>query len=294
MLFACPSCQKQFRVPESALGKTLKCSACGQAFRLPDPAPTAPLPPPTAPLQPPAAPLPPQRAAPPASPLMQPPAAPSPFPSQPPAVAPQPPASPGSPASRPTVGPAAVSGNCAICQCEIAAGDDALQCPGCSGTFHADCWEYNQGCAVYGCSEAPPTEGLNSTEIPASHWGKTKKRCPNCAEVILAAAVRCKKCGAVFETANPQDRGSFQQQEADRAKLPAVKATAVALLIFGLLPCTAPITAIVGSIWYLSNRKTIAMLPGFYSALCKIAVGVSIVISVLLIGFTILNSTLGG
>ncbi|MEZ6092303.1 MAG: hypothetical protein R3C05_30740 [Pirellulaceae bacterium] len=142
---------------------------------------------------------------------------------------------------------------------------------------------------MYGCSEAPPTEGLNGLEIPPSHWGQDNKKCPQCAKVILAAAVRCKHCGAVFESANPQDRGSFQAQEANRAKLPLVKTMAVLLLVVSLLPCTAPFAAIGGPIWYSMNRKSISLLPPFHAALCKIAVGVSITVTLLMIVFVTLN-----
>ncbi len=183
----------------------------------------------------------------------------------------------------------ATGGNCAICQSPIIQGEPSMKCPGCSGAFHTDCWEYNKGCGIYGCSEAPPTEGLNSLEIPASHWGQENKECPNCTRVILAAAVRCKHCGATFECANPQDQGSFQEHESNKAKLPLIKIGAIVLLVFSLLPCTAPIAAIAGPIWYVMNRKSISMLPGFHSALCKIAVGVSICITAMLIGVTVLN-----
>jgi hypothetical protein len=130
---------------------------------------------------------------------------------------------------------------------------------------------------------------LNSLEIPASHWGQENKPCPRCSQVILAAAVRCKHCGATFESAAPQDQGSFQEQESNRAKLPRVKTGAIVLLVLSLLPCTAPFAAIGGPIWYSANRKAISMLPAFHAALCKIAVGVSICITMMLIGVAVLN-----
>lgn len=275
---ACPGCGQQFVVRAEMRGKTLKCKGCEKVFRLAAPASAAPAAPSPAQVAP--------RAAAPVAPAPAPVAA-APAPAAPASAAPVPaPAAAGAGQNDP-------SGNCAICQCEIAAGEPSTSCPACAGSFHTDCWEYNKGCGFYGCSEAPPTEGLNSIEIPASHWGKSKKQCPKCTKEILAAAVRCKHCGATFETANPQQRDAYHEHEANRAKLPIIKAAVIGLLIFSLIPCTAPIAAVGGTIWYVTNRKTIAMLPRFHSALCKIAVGVSIVITVLLIAFTVLNSTFG-
>lgn len=250
---SCPGCGKSYSVPPDFVGKQVKCQACQQSFQVAAAHRTV-----QTPVQP----------------------------SSQPSAARQV-ASPTSSAANSVS--SSDSGNCAICQSPIAPSEPATQCPGCSGAFHTDCWEYNKGCGIYGCAEAPPTEGLNSLEIPASHWGQENKQCPQCAQVILAAAVRCKHCGATFESANPQDQGSFHEREANKAKLPLIKIGAIVLLVFSLLPCTAPIAAIAGPIWYALNRNSIAMLPRFHSALCKIAVGVSISITLMLIIVTILN-----
>ena len=258
---ACPRCAKSYSVPPHFAGRRVKCQACQHTFQVAVAQPTA-----RAPVQ--------TSTGPPAQQVVVPPAASN---LHPPAD------SDDSAGSRDT------GGNCAICQSPIALGEPATQCRACSGAFHTDCWEYNNGCGIYGCSEAPPTESLNTLEIPASHWGQENKRCPACSQVILAAAVRCKHCGATFESAKPQDHGSFQEHETNKAKLPLIKVGAIVLLVFSLLPCTAPLAAIAGPIWYAMNRKSIAMLPGFHSALCKIAVGVSISITLMLFGVTILN-----
>lgn len=43
-------------------------------------------------------------------------------------------------------------GVCPLCQTNILEGEDYLSCPACKAHYHPDCWEYNRGCAVYGCS----------------------------------------------------------------------------------------------------------------------------------------------
>ena len=53
---------------------------------------------------------------------------------------------------------------CAICQCPIGAGDQRTSCPDCHAAYHADCWQDNGGCAVYGCSQVPPTQKLSDVE----------------------------------------------------------------------------------------------------------------------------------
>lgn len=43
-------------------------------------------------------------------------------------------------------------GACPICQTKVLAGEEYLTCPACKTPYHKDCWEYNRGCGVYGCT----------------------------------------------------------------------------------------------------------------------------------------------
>lgn len=183
---------------------------------------------------------------------------------------------------------------CVICQSPLAAGERTTTCPDCGGGFHEDCWQYNQGCGVYGCSQAPPTEGLSSLEIPPSYWGREEKPCPNCRQTIVAAAVRCRHCGAVFSSATPLGAGTYSAQERTKAKLPAVRKAGIWLLVFSLIPCTAPLAAVIGPFWYMKNRQTVRALPALNAALCKIAVGVALAQTGLLIICGLLASIAGG
>ncbi len=168
------------------------------------------------------------------------------------------------------------AGLCSICQSPIEPTDTTLACSDCKALYHSDCWQYNKGCAVYGCSQVSPTEHRDNLEIPASYWGKEEKNCPNCNQVILAAAVRCRFCGATFESAAPVDRGQFHQASAIRQNLPAVRRGSIWLLILSVLTCTAPFAAVFGSMWYYGRRKEIAASPPLQSAMCKIALGLAI------------------
>ena len=182
---------------------------------------------------------------------------------------------------------------CVVCQCPGQAGEQIGRCPACQALHHHECWTYNGGCGVYGCDKAATNEGLSSLEIPASHWGREDKQCPNCGNVILAAAVRCRHCGATFSSATPQASGSFHQQNREKAKLPAVRVASIWLLVFSFIPCTAPFAAVIGTIWYFANAKAIQSLPSTNAALCKIAVGVAWLTTVILLGVYIMFPMFG-
>ena len=150
---------------------------------------------------------------------------------------------------------------CAICQCPIERQEARAACPECAAPYHADCWQDNGGCAVYGCSQVPPTEKLADVEIPVAYWGQENKPCPVCANTILAVALRCRYCGTTFETARPQDSAEFSQGAARKMREPSLRKGAVWVLILGLIPFTAPFAAIFGGIWYYKNKSALAQMP---------------------------------
>lgn len=181
---------------------------------------------------------------------------------------------------------------CVVCQSPIE-GEFIYACPACRSAHHADCWTFNHGCGVYGCRESPPTEGLSGLEIPASHWGSSDKTCPNCGKVILAAALRCRHCGVTFSSATPQASHAYRAEKSMEAALPGLRTFGIGLLIFALIPCTAPLAAIVGSLWYINQRRAIQRLPAFSAAICKIALGLAWVQSLLLTVICLAKFALG-
>jgi hypothetical protein len=42
--------------------------------------------------------------------------------------------------------------SCGVCHTDILDGEAMTRCPGCSSTFHTDCWIANYGCSSYGCT----------------------------------------------------------------------------------------------------------------------------------------------
>ncbi len=175
---------------------------------------------------------------------------------------------------------------CAICQSPMEAGEEVTQCPGCQARYHTQCWQENQGCAVYGCSEVPPTEGRQSLEIPASYWGQEEKPCPVCHEIILAAAVRCRHCGATFQSARPESMDEFRSRADRQDRSAPIPTTAVWLFIFCLLPCTAPLAGILGGVWYAAHRHDIKTLPRIYQTLCLLGLGLAALQIIVIVGFT--------
>ena len=61
---------------------------------------------------------------------------------------------------------------CPYCRAPIVAEEsNELLCPGCATPHHADCFQENGGCTVFGCSAAPPEEPklhLTGSEIAAA------------------------------------------------------------------------------------------------------------------------------
>jgi hypothetical protein len=172
---------------------------------------------------------------------------------------------------------------CAICQCPLGAEEVRTTCPDCSAEYHQACWQENGGCAVYGCASVPQVEQRRSIEIPVSYWGRESKPCPGCGKEILAAAVRCRHCGATFSSAQPEEADAFKMRSALEARLPGVRQSVVWLFVCSVLPCLAPIAGITGLIWYSTHRAEVEALPSLYTALCKIGIAVGLGQTVLLV-----------
>ena len=161
---------------------------------------------------------------------------------------------------------------CAICQTPMQEGEQLTACPQCGVSYHAECWEENGGCAIYGCAQVPKVEMRGGMEIPASFWGREHKPCPSCGTEILAAAVRCRKCGATFSSAQPEDAGAFRERAKQAEIAPKLQRQTVWMFIFCVVPCTAPIAGLVALIWWLSHRKEIGALPALHAGLARLAV----------------------
>src|SRR5262249_1547348 len=146
----------------------------------------------------------------------------------------------------------------------------------CHAPYHSECWQENAGCAVYGCPQVPPTAHREALEIPAAYWGQENKPCPACGQQILAAAVRCRHCGATFASGRPEPPGEFRRRADIDAHRPRLRRQVIWFFVFCVMPFVAPVAVLLGLAWYSSHREAIRALPALYPGLCKIALGVGI------------------
>ena len=259
-LFAsCPKCRKSYAVRAAQAGKTAKCRQCGETFVIEPRAKGG------------------------AGAQERPPTA---------GVSAGTAASGAAPAAGASGGATGGGLLCPICQAPTVAGDETTACPECKTVHHRECWEYNKGCGLYGCARAPETEKLQEIEIPASYWGQTEKGCPRCGKVIQAAAVRCRHCGETFETARPQEVGEFAAKESQKAAMVTHRRMGVVLLILAVIPCCAPVAAVVGIIWYVIARREIAAMPPLQATICRLAVGIAVGVSLFIGAVAALHSVL--
>ena len=170
-------------------------------------------------------------------------------------------------------GPAAVPAtteHCAICMSSIDPGEASAQCPECRARYHAECWEENGGCAVYGCSRVPKTEGLKALEMPPAFWGREDKDCPLCGAKIMALAVRCRHCGGEI-AARPESKEAFEQRTARRQRAPSLRRFARLFMVLSLLPVLSLLTLSVGALYYRRKRDEIRRQPASLEGLFRIA-----------------------
>lgn len=178
--------------------------------------------------------------------------------------------------------------NCPYCLAVIAGTDEVAPCPGCGAVHHGECWTENGGCAVYGCVRVPAVEGRRAIEIPVSFWGQENKPCPACSREILAAAVRCRHCGATFASARPENVAEFRGRAALAERLPEAKRTILWIFALSVIPFLAPIGAVWWAWWHRTHREEVAALPTLYGALGKIGLLVSVGLTVAIAVLTVI------
>jgi Prokaryotic RING finger family 1 len=172
---------------------------------------------------------------------------------------------------------------CAICQTAFQPQDTNTVCPECKAEYHLECWQENGGCAIYGCAQVPATEHREAIEIMPSYWGQENKPCPRCSREILAAALRCRHCGATFSSSQPENANEYFRRADISDRQPATRGAIIWIFLLCAIPFFAPIGTVAGLTWYSFNRDRVKSLPTLYSGLCKIALAVGIGQSVLII-----------
>ncbi|MBI4860086.1 MAG: hypothetical protein HY815_07455 [Candidatus Riflebacteria bacterium] len=183
---------------------------------------------------------------------------------------------------------------CGVCSTGMDQTEAAVSCPACSAAYHKDCWDENRGCAVYGCTAVPPTEPRSALEFTPAYWGRENKPCPACGREILAAALRCRHCGATFESARPQNAAEFSERTSLKSRMSELERNVIGVFVACSLPFTAPLGAVVGGGWFLLNRKDVSGMSSLYRALLKIGLGVGFVQTTGLIALAFIYSHFSG
>lgn len=79
---------------------------------------------------------------------------------------------------------------CEACKNQFQMAEEIIQCLGCNGYYHTNCWSDNGGCKIPSCV---PSEV--KAEVPASE----NIHCPHCGRSIRAGALKCKDCGGLVD-----------------------------------------------------------------------------------------------
>ncbi len=113
---------------------------------------------------------------------------------------------------------------CPYCKTKIGAAESTCVCPVCHTPHHADCWNENRGCTVFGCTMAPPDEeriivgGDRGAPIPPQAPTspgylppyRPRVTAPGATSSLVLALVGFFICGPIF--------GLLAISEANRAK----------------------------------------------------------------------------
>ncbi len=167
---------------------------------------------------------------------------------------------------------------CSICQTGIIGGEKVVSCPHCGLPFHAECWTENRGCSAYGCASAPKTVKQQTEVQPMSNaWGD-EKPCPACGKTIKAQALKCRFCGAAFDTRDVIDTQAYATREYEGTEYTQARNKVVFLFLLSAAGCLAPVSLIMTGI-LISQKQFMGVdyrrLPMTLKAVLWSAIGVA-------------------
>jgi hypothetical protein len=182
---------------------------------------------------------------------------------------------------------------CSICQTAVVAGEHILYCPDCGLPFHQECWTENRGCSAYGCKSAPPTVKADvAPSLTSTGWGVDKK-CPQCSGLIKSEALKCRFCGAVFDTRETISREEYQRREYEGSELSTAR---IKVILFFLMSVTGCLSAVGAGIlgWLVFKGQmagvTYKRLPGAMRGLAVSGFVIGCLLSVMGLVILIMDS----
>ncbi len=125
---------------------------------------------------------------------------------------------------------------CSICGTGILNDESVVLCPKCSLPYHYECWKEMGGCGSYGCAAAPNIKKAEYSPSDTYIEGWTsKKKCPECGELILSNALICYKCKSKFPTEKPMTKEQWINRIYDGKDLLSVKILTLLQFILSLI-----------------------------------------------------------
>ncbi|MEA2710530.1 MAG: hypothetical protein QOF78_3131 [Phycisphaerales bacterium] len=171
---------------------------------------------------------------------------------------------------------------CPTCQTVIAGDAPRLFCPSCGQPHHQECWDEIGGCAVYGCKSAPETIKQPDTEPARFAWGDVKS-CPMCGEQIKSIALKCRFCGANFDTVDPLDAWDLRKRVTRQQGAQSLRTGVIALFVLSLIGVIAPLMLIINLIFVLANRARLKEAGPVMLVLAYASIALSVVYCVLML-----------
>ncbi|MFC1849276.1 RING finger protein [candidate division CSSED10-310 bacterium] len=181
---------------------------------------------------------------------------------------------------------------CSICQTVIVGGEFYVNCPDCQLPFHDECWKENRGCAQYGCSSASHMENKDGgPELLSTAWAGEKK-CPRCGKTIKGQALKCRFCGADFDTREVLSRKKYAIREYTGDEYIASRNKVIGLFFLSASGCLSPIAVILlGMLLFKQKlgKLDYERLPATLKLLVQCAFGINCLLLLLFIIFAIFD-----
>ena len=129
----------------------------------------------------------------------------------------------------------------------------------------------------------------NPSAQPASYWGQDEKVCPQCSKMIKVAAVRCRHCGTMFDSATPMSKRELIEKKKSAPVQESLKKTSLTIFVCGIIPLLAPLTAVFGGIWFLRHRAEIRKLPATSQVFAFVGLIASLVVTLMMVIVLVLH-----